>query len=366
MKTYGLFVINGMGNTTMTDISLYHGDLEIFYINYGLTEIQKFSDHILQIAKFKYYDNEIPKNITVPKRLLYTIMVEFWQEYYYNTEVCIKDSIFQSLRRIELMSIRFFYCSLGKHLVSINGCLFLNNSGVSQKNSGVITVMYPWCNDFDLQDAMLNTNSKKKVQIFYSKFINNTAYHKPAIVIRIYYFNLHYEVSHVTVSNCLFSMNGNFSVVDTPCLTLVDLYNKLSAYNCPGQSYVNIIFSELGYKHLLFCTITINDSVFIQTGSGKDRTVIHCYNAVLNFNGPLVFKNFKSKTDSIISVNSTNVTIHGHVEFFNNIAVSLLLQTEINSIQFKENLLLSIINNKFYEQIFSGYWTKMTYNYVIL
>ena len=77
MKTYGLFVINGLGNTTLIDVTLYHGDLEIFYIDYGLTTIQRNSNHIIQITKFKFSDNVIPKNITLPKSLLYTIMVEF-------------------------------------------------------------------------------------------------------------------------------------------------------------------------------------------------------------------------------------------------------------------------------------------------
>ena len=50
------------------------------------------------------------------------------------------------------------------------------------------------------------------------------------------------------------------------------------------------MFGYMNYS-FLFCTITINNSVFIQTGSGKDRTVICCRHAVLNLNGPLVFKN---------------------------------------------------------------------------
>ena len=104
---------------------------------------------------------------------------------------------------------------------------------------------------------------------------------------------------------------------------------------------------------LLFCTITINNSVFIQTGSGKDRTVICCHHAVLYLNGPLTFKKFKSKTDSIISVEATNVTMHEYINVFNINAVSLLLQNEVNSVQFKENLLLNISNNKFYEVVFS-------------
>ena len=359
MKTYGLFVINGLGNTTLTDVALYHGDLEIFYIDYGLTTIQRNSNHILQITKFKFSDNVIPKNITLPKSLLYTIMVEFWQKHH-NTKVCIVDSVFQSLKRIELISISFLYCSLGEHLVTIEGCQFLNNSGVSQNNSGMITVMFPWCKDSNIHDAWLNTTNK--VQFFDSNFINNTAYHKPATIMKLYLFGSHYKISHFTMSNCLFAMNNNFSVLNTAQLALVDLINELSTKNA---RIAKLTFQIVNVNNL-FCTITLNNSVFIQTGSGEDRTVIYCHNAVLKLNGPLTFKNFKSKTESILSVKVTNVTMHGHIKIFNNNAVSLLLQKEINSVQFKENLLLNISDNKFSKEIFSTYWTKKFIDYFVM
>ena len=104
----------------------------------------------------------------------------------------------------------------------------------------------------------------------------------------------------------------------------------------------------------------------MQTGSDKDRTVIHCHNVVLKLNGPLIFKNFKSKTDSIIVVKATNVTMHGHIEFFNNSTVSLLSEIEINSVQLKENLLLNISKNKFYAEIFNAYWTTEIFNHTVI
>ena len=123
INTYGIFIINGLGNTALIDITLYHGDLEIFYINYEFTAIQRYSNHTLYIAKFKFSDNTIPKNATAPKSLLYTIMVEFWQECY-KTEVYIQESLFQSLRRIEMISITFLDCRPGNHLVIIERCQF--------------------------------------------------------------------------------------------------------------------------------------------------------------------------------------------------------------------------------------------------
>ena len=368
MKTYGIFIINGLGNTTLTDIALYHGDLEIFYINYKLTTIQRYSNHTLQITKFKFSDNAIPKNYNVPKDMLHTIMVEFWQSYY-KTEVYIEDSRFQSLKRIALISIRFLHCNSGKHLVTIERCQFLNNSGVFKNSSGMITVMYPICTDIIRNGTWLHANDIKKVQIFDSNFINNTAYHKPATIIKLYLFFLHYEISYLTVSNCSFAMNSNFSVlnVNVPYLSFANLLHKLSTSNNapiePALKFIEIIANH----SFLFCTITVNNSVFIQTGSGKDKTVINCRNAILNLNGPLVFKNFKSKTDSIISVKTTNVTFYGHIEFFNNNAISLLSQVEMDSVvQLKENLLLNISKNKFYAEIFSIYWTQMTFDFFVI
>ena len=369
IKAYGIFIINGLGNTTLTDIALYHGDLEIFYINYELTAIQRYSNHTLQIIKFQYCGNSIPKNFNTPKSLLYAIMVIFWEKYY-KIDVCIEDSKFQSLRRIELISIAFLDCSSGNQLVTIRRCQFLNNSGVSQNNnSAVITVMYPQCDDLDLHDfhiTWLKTNKTRRVQIFDNNFINNTAYHNPAIIINLDVYIMHYEVSYLTVSNCSFAMNSNFSVlnINTPSWSMVHLINKINKYENPVDQIFEPYMKKL-LKNTLFCTITVNNSVFVQTGSGKDKTVINCRNAVLNLNGPLVFKNLKSKTESIISVKETNVTFYGHIEFFNNNAISLLSQVESNSVvQLKENLLLNISKNKFYAEIFSTYWTEIAYGYV--
>ena len=58
--------------------------------------------------------------------------------------------------------------------------------------------------------------------------------------------------------------------------------------------------------------------------------------------------------------------MHGHIKFFNNNAVSLLSQKEVNTIQFKENLLLNISNCKFSDDIFSIYLTKTFINYTII
>ena len=55
--------------------------------------------------------------------------------------------------------------------------------------------------------------------------------------------------------------------------------------------------------------------------------------------------------------------MYEHINIFNNSAVSLLLQNEIYSVQFKENLLLNISNNKFHEEIFSSYWKIKFTNY---
>ena len=347
IKTYGIFGINGLGNTTLADIALYHGDLEIFYINYELTTIERYSNHTLQIIKFQYCGNKTPKNFNVP------IMIEFWQKYY-NTEIYIKDSIFQSLKRIELMGISFLRCSLGKHLVTIEQCQFINNSGVSQNNnSGVIPVMYPCCPDASIDGKWMN--AMNKIQMFDSNFINNTAYHKPAIIFNLYLFGSHYEISHFTISNCSFAMNSNFSVLTTAYLVLGAVINELPGIY-PG--IVKMVFENnvvaLNVTDLL-CTIRVHNSVFIQTGSGKDITIIHCRNAVLKLDGPLVFRNFRSKTDSIIIFETTKVVMHRHIKFFNNSALSLLLQKEINSVHFKESVLLNISNNNFNEDIFSTY-----------
>ena len=46
---------------------------------------------------------------------------------------------------MELISISFLGCTLGKQLVIIERCQFLNNIGVSKNNREVIIVNYPVC-----------------------------------------------------------------------------------------------------------------------------------------------------------------------------------------------------------------------------
>ena len=142
IKVHGIFIINGLGNTSVTDIVLYDSDLMILYGNYELKAVQMNNKHTLQIVNFKYYDYRTTREtVTVGKKLLYTIMIEFWQEDY-NTEIFIKDSIFQFLKRIELIAINFgpWPTRSFTNLVTIKGCQFLSNSGEFQINSAMITV----------------------------------------------------------------------------------------------------------------------------------------------------------------------------------------------------------------------------------
>ena len=339
MKTHGMFIINGLGNTILTNIALYHGDLEIFYINDKFKAIQRNSSHIVWINNFKYYGD---------KKVWHIIMIEFWQDYYH-TEVYIENTVFQYLKQIELIGISFWHCGLDKYLVTIKRCEFLQNTGVSHNSSGIITVLYPLCFDF-LEDKWLNTDYNiKKVQILDSNFINNTAYHELGIIMKLHIMlTSHYRMTYFTISNCTFVMNNNFVILKTPSSALLDIH--------PLPIFIRMSMQDVMH-YTLFSTITVNNSVFIQTGSGHDMTILYCHNAVLNLNGPLVFKNFKGKVDSIINAKTTNITIHGYIEFFDNNAVSLLSQKEFDSVQLKENLLLNISNNKFYDEIFSTYYT---------
>ena len=50
IKTHGIFIMNGLGNTNLTDISLCDSDLEIFY--YRLNPMQRNGSHVLRIVKF--------------------------------------------------------------------------------------------------------------------------------------------------------------------------------------------------------------------------------------------------------------------------------------------------------------------------
>ena len=348
IKTHGIFIINGLGNTSLTDISLCDSDLEIFYFDYYRLKIN--DEHVLQIVNFNYCVTRESK--TVAEKLHYTIMIEFWQ-IDYNTEVFIEDSIFQFLRRIKLININFWSSNDIKNLVTIKRCQFLSNSGVFQSNSAMITIAYSLY-DVTNKEYGLNISNTNKVQVLDSIFMNNTANDEPAIIIKLYSLFSYYEISDFTLSNCTFIMNGNFVV-------LKSLTNIMQLV----QPIIEKLFSESKSKDL-FCTVTITNSVFIHSGNGKDRSAINCHNVVLNLNGPLVFTNFKNKNDSIIVVRRAYVTFYGHVEFLNNNAVSLLSKIGFGSIQFKESVLLNISNNKFYEEIFNIYYIIKFYDYTLL
>ena len=61
------------------------------------------------------------------------------------------------------------------------------------------------------------------------------------------------------------------------CFILID---KLGVIHSPALKVSNEYFAT--NISISFCTITVTNSVFIQSGSGKDRTVIDCCNTVLN------------------------------------------------------------------------------------
>ena len=55
IQAHGMFIINALGNSTLTDLAVYNGDIEIFYINYELTAIPNNSNHSVKIINFKYW-----------------------------------------------------------------------------------------------------------------------------------------------------------------------------------------------------------------------------------------------------------------------------------------------------------------------
>ena len=173
----------------------------------------------------------------------------------------------------------------------------MNNSGVSQSNSGMITVSYPW-----------HDNSKNNVLIVDCNFVNNTAYHTPAIIIKLNLLISQIENPCFIISSCSFEMNSNFSVLNMPHFAVADMLNKM-VVSITSPPLFKKLFEYFNSRYfnstiLIVAAITVTNSVFIQTGSGTDRTVIDCHNVALNLNGSLVFKNFNSKTDSIITVES--------------------------------------------------------------
>ena len=211
IKTHGILIINGLGNTSLTDISLCDSGLEIFYGNTVYHRLKINDKHVLQLVSFNYCVTRESK--TVAEKLHYIIKIEFWQ-IDYNTEVLIEDSVFQFLRRIELISIYFWISNENKTLVTIKGCQFLSNSGVFQINSAMITVAYSLYYVTN-KEYELNINNTNKVQILDSSFMNNTANNEPAIIIKLYLLLSYYKISDFTLSNCTFVMNSNFVVLKT-------------------------------------------------------------------------------------------------------------------------------------------------------
>ena len=91
-----MYIINGLGNTTLTDVVQYYDNLEIFYITVydDLTIAQSNTSSVLHIINFKYHNDDkyYNRNTTTP---WYIIMIEFWQEYH-STGVNIENTTFQS------------------------------------------------------------------------------------------------------------------------------------------------------------------------------------------------------------------------------------------------------------------------------
>ena len=74
-------------------------------------------------------------------------------------------------------------------------------------------------------------------------------------------------------------MNSNFVTLKT--LSNVMMYDIIENYLQP--IYVSIIGKLIMYQTVyknLFCTVTITNSVFIQTGNGKDRNAIYGHHVV--------------------------------------------------------------------------------------
>ena len=190
-------------------------------------------------------------------------MVEFWQEYY-NTEAYIEDTTLKSSYRVELIGISFWLCTSGKKLVVITGCQFLNNIGVLQTTGGIITITFIYCHRIILGfycDSWISAfikNNVNRVLILNSIFLNNTGYRKPSTIINLYLMLSHYKISYITVSNCTFAMNNNFLILGINRMNIVDM-SKLALQDL---------------CHLLFCTITINNSTFIHSGSSEDVNAI--------------------------------------------------------------------------------------------
>ena len=354
IKRHGMYIINGLGNTTLTDVVQFHDNLEIFYITVynDLTVAQSNSSSILYIVNFKYYHEENYKTNT--RTPWYIIMIEFWQEYH-STSVNIENTTFQSLNRIQFILARFIYCNRMndtlKKFVTINNCRFLNNSGTPRFDGGMISVTFPLCHivltDIIFNNPLFNTviaSNMNTVRIANSSFMNNTVYHATSIIVEIDLMLSYPNVSHFILSDCTFASNYNFALL------------KVST-----SPLANVIHPEIGNNRIyLFCNITISNAEFMLPGSGKDVTAIYCSDSLLYLSGPLVFTNFKNRNKSIIVTKNSNVTFHGYTKIVNIDAASLLFQTELNNILLKENLLVNISNCSFSAEIFHiNYTTQL-------
>ena len=346
IKRQGMYIINGLGNTSLTDVIQFHDSLEIFYITVynDLTVAQSNGSSVLHIINFKYFHEENYKRNT--RTPWYIILIEFWQEYH-NTVVNIENTTFQSLNRIQFILVRFMYCNRMNHtvnkFVTIKNCQFLNNSGTPRLDGGMISVTLPLC-QMVVNDIVFNmplfyrvtVSNMNNVQIVNSSFVNNTVYHATSIIVEIDLMLSYPNVSHFILSDCTFAGNYNFALL------------KISS-----SPFVNVFHTVLGNHHIyLFCNITISNTEFVLPGSGKDMTAIYCSDSLLYLNGPLVFTNFKNRNTSIIVTKNSNVTFNGHTKIFNIDADSLLFQHEFNNIRLKEGLLVNISNCIFSAEIF--------------
>ena len=354
IRRHGMLIISGVGNTTLIDIDQHYDSLQIFYE--GISHNVNTSAMILNIINFRYHDGEILSDISANTRP-HVIMVEFLDGYY-SAEVQIKDSNFQCLNRIDLVSVRFLTCIGAGHKFSftIINCQFLNNKGVSSAYRGLITVVFPACDTLlnsiygTVNESLLNKAPITTFRIYNSSFINNIVYGNPATIIKLILLFSDSRISYFIVSNSTFINNYNFILMQTVKLYLVEV-----------TALKSIV--EQGISHFL-CTIMLENSRFILTGNSKDMAAINCHYASLHLNGPMVIANFESKNNTVISLLKSQVIFHGYVKIFNNTATSLISQKQLKAIQFKESLLLNISNSNFSAEIFITYIITQNYGYI--
>lgn len=349
IKRNGIFIINGLGKTMISDVILYYDNIEIFYIEIsdGLHNAQNSNTNLLHIINLKYCNDKMQKSDRTS--WYYIVVIEFWQKYY-STGVLIENTKFQFLNKIEFISIQFKFCNTMentiKKFVVIKNCQFLNNTGVPQFDSGMIFVTYPFCL-WVVSDVVFNVSLFKTtimsnmniVKIANNSFINNTALQTSTAVklnIKLSFPN----ISYFTLQDSTFVNNHNFSLLKVQISTAGNMIN---------------LFVRDFQNHL--CTLTIASSQIMLPSSGEDQTVIYTIYSKLYLNGPLIFANFKNKNANVIVTRMSSVMIHGYVNFINIIASSLLFQIELNSIQLKESLLLHINHSTFSSEIFHTNYT---------